>query len=104
MAAESSCTRLAENALDFFSDNNFRNLYDKNPEQVLRTVFPLVYGTAHRHWQSTVQIKGLGVMKALIERNPEVFKTAAGSFKSGVVEECPNRLHKRVLWDAIADH
>jgi hypothetical protein len=97
------CTQLAENALDFFSDNNFQNLYNKNPEQVLRIIFPSIYRTAQGHWQPTVQSKGLAVMKTFMELNPEVLKTVALSFKSAVVEECQERMHKRMLWDAIAD-
>jgi serine/threonine-protein phosphatase 2A regulatory subunit B' len=103
MAAESPCTRLAESALDFLSDNNFQNLLRKKPVEIMKIIFPAVYRIAQGHWQATTQIKGLDVMKTFMELNPVAFKAVTVSFKSDVVEQCQKRMHKKLQWDAIAE-
>jgi serine/threonine-protein phosphatase 2A regulatory subunit B' len=103
MAAQSPCTRLANTALDFLADNNFQNLYAKNPEPLLRLIFPAVYRIAEGHWQQNTQAKALAVMKSFLELNPDVFATVAGSFKKDVHAEGQRRISKRMAWERIAE-
>jgi serine/threonine-protein phosphatase 2A regulatory subunit B' len=104
MAAESPCTGLAESALAFLGDNNFQNIFRKNPEPMLKIIFPAIYRIAQGHWQSATQIKGLDVMKVYMELNPAVFKTVATTFKAEVASESQRRMLKRNQWDAIATY
>jgi serine/threonine-protein phosphatase 2A regulatory subunit B' len=103
MAAESPCTRLALTALDFLTDNNFQNLYNKKPEPLLRIMFPAVYRIAEGHWQQNTQVKALMVMKIFLELNPEVFAIVAGQFKAEVLAEVQRRDQKKRLWEAVTD-
>jgi serine/threonine-protein phosphatase 2A regulatory subunit B' len=104
LAAESPCARLANAALDFLADNNFQNLYSRNPDVMLRIVFPAVYRIAEGHWQSKTQVKGLTVMRTFLELNPDVFEKVAGQMKTELFAEAQRRKQKRSAWEAIAEY
>jgi hypothetical protein len=103
MAAESPCTRLAQNALAFLADNSFQNLYGKKAEQLLKIIFPVVYRIAEGHWQQDIQVKALTVMKAFLELDPKAFESVAGRFKGEMLAEGQRREQKKRAWEAISE-